>query len=88
MPGQKRNLRRAKSVAQYLKKRKVLYGERSDLGLAALQLLLAGRNEFGVISVSSTDCNTSPTFSPNSPAEMTHRIRCWISVLGTPALTL
>ncbi|COW56956.1 Uncharacterised protein [Mycobacterium tuberculosis] len=42
----------------------------------------------GVISVSSTDCNTSPTFSPNSPAEMTHRIRCWISVLGTPALTL
>ena len=72
-----------------MEQRKILQGERADLRLAALQFLLftVGTSS-GVISVSSTDCSTSSTSDSNCPDEMTQRIRCWISVLGTPALTL
>ena len=41
-----------------------------------------------VISVSSTDCSTALTSASNCPDEITQRIRCWISVLGTPEFTL
>ena len=89
VPGQEGHLRRPESVPQHLEQRKVLQHIRSHLGLAALNLLvLARRDQLGVISVSSTDCSTSLTASSNWCDEMTQRIRCWISVLGTPPLTL
>jgi hypothetical protein len=41
-----------------------------------------------VISVSSTSSSTSLTSASNCFDDATHRIRCWISVFGTPALML
>jgi hypothetical protein len=42
----------------------------------------------GVISVSRTSVSTAFTSSSNCFDDTTQRIRCWISVFGTPPLTL
>ncbi len=41
----------------------------------------------GVIVVSRIERRVAPTSSLNWPEAMTHRMRCWMSVLGTPVLT-
>ena len=41
----------------------------------------------GVISVPRIDVRVSPTSSENWPDVTTQRMRCCISVLGTPVLT-
>lgn len=42
----------------------------------------------GLISVSRMAASVSLVSSSNWPLLMTHRIRCWMSVFGTPELTL
>ena len=41
----------------------------------------------GEMAVSTIDVSTSAAWPPTSPVSMTHRIRYWISVLGTDAFT-
>ena len=41
----------------------------------------------GLISVSRMDSSVRPTASSNSSSATTQRMRCWMRVLGMPALT-
>jgi len=67
----------------------VLQGVGADLGLGGLdRLTVSGRDQLGAdLGVQDGQQNPAAS-SEKSFSETTHRMRCWMRVLGIPALTL
>jgi hypothetical protein len=63
-------------------------GPDGRLGRLRLLTLATVGTSSGVISVLRIEVSTSSARSPNRSEAITQRIRCCISVLGTPPLTL
>ena len=90
VPGQERDLARPVAAAEHVVEREVLQRVGPDGVLGRLRLLaLDGRDQLGgdLLVEHLARARRSPR-SSNCPLSITHRMRCWIRVFGTPAFTL
>ncbi len=86
--GHEGDFRGHKSISKDVEQGKILQGVRANLGLRALRdYALRDRHEFGRNFRRKIASSVASTSSAKRFVPMIQRIRCWISVFGTPALT-